>query len=64
MRDIWAEYDPEAAASPHASAVAVGVFGFLLESMLHLVESGRLDEAPAHVPALVTAAERILAPAD
>ena len=63
VRDIWAEYDPEAAASPHASAVAVGVFGFLLESMLHLVESGRLDEAPAHVPALVTAAERILAPA-
>ena len=24
----------------------------LLESMLHLVESDRLDEAPAHVPAL------------
>jgi AcrR family transcriptional regulator len=62
VRDIWAEHDPEAAASPHASAVAVGVFGFLLESMLHLVESGRLDEAPAHVPALVRAAERILAP--
>ena len=64
VRDIWAQCDPEAAASPHASAVAVGVFGFLLESMLHLVESGRLDEAPAHVPALVTAAERILAPSN
>jgi len=64
VRDIWAQHDPEAAASPHASAVAVGVFGFLLESMLHLVESGRLDEAPAHVPALVTAAERILARTD
>jgi len=63
VRDIWAEYDPVAAASPHAYAVAVGVFGFLLESMLHLVESDRLDEARAHVPALVTAAERILAPA-
>jgi AcrR family transcriptional regulator len=62
VRDIWARHDPEAAASPHASAIAVGVFGFLLESMLHLVESGRLEEAPAHVPALVTAAERILAP--
>ncbi len=62
--DIWAEYDPEAAASPQASAIAVGIFGFLLESMLHLVESGRLDEAPAHVPALVSAAERILAPAN
>lgn len=62
--DIWAEYDPEAAASPHASAIAVGLFGFLLESMLHLVESGRLDEAPAHVPALVSAAERIFAPAN
>ena len=64
MCQIWAEYDPEAAASPHASAVAVGVFGFLLESMLHLVESGRLDEAPSHIPALVTAVERMLAPAD
>jgi len=62
VRDIWAEFDPEAAASPYASAVAVGVFGFLLESMLHLVESGRLEEAPAHVPALVSAVERILAP--
>jgi hypothetical protein len=64
VRDIWAQYDPEAAASPHASAVAVGVFGFLLESMLHLVECGRLAEAPAHVPALVRAVERILATAD
>jgi AcrR family transcriptional regulator len=62
VRDIWAEFDPAAAASPYASAVAVGVFGFLLESMLHLVETGRLDEAPAHVPALVSAVERILAP--
>ena len=32
--------------------------------MLHLVETDRLDEAPAHVPALVTAVERMLAPAD
>jgi len=63
VRDIWAEYDPEAASSPQATAVAVGVFGLLLESMLHLVESDRLDEAPAHVPALVTAVERMLAPA-
>ena len=64
VRDIWAEYNPEAAASPQAAAVAVGVFGLLLESMLHLVESGRLAEAPDHVPALVTAVERMLAPAD
>jgi AcrR family transcriptional regulator len=64
VREIWAEYDPAAASAPHASAVAVGVFGLLLESMLHLVESGRLDEAPDHVPALVTAVERMLAPAD
>jgi AcrR family transcriptional regulator len=61
--EIWTEHDPKAASSPQASAVAVGVFGFLLESMLHLVESGRLDEAPAHVPALITAVERMLAPA-
>jgi AcrR family transcriptional regulator len=63
VRDIWAAYDPEAASAPEATAVAVGVFGLLLESMLHLVESDRLDEAPEHVPALVTAVERMLTPA-
>jgi len=61
---LWSDYDSQAATSPQASAVAVGVFGLLLESMLHLVESGRLDEAPSHIPALVTAVERMLAPAD
>ena len=61
---IWNEYDSKAATSPQAAAVAVGVFGLLLESMLHLVESGRLDEAPSHIPALVSAVERMLAPAD
>jgi AcrR family transcriptional regulator len=61
--EIWEAYDPEAAASPQARAVAVGVFGLLLESMLHLVETDQLDEAPAHVPALVCAVERMLAPA-
>ena len=63
VRDIWTAYDPEAASAPQATAVAVGVFGLLLESMLHLVESDRLDEAPAHVPALVNAVERMLTPA-
>src|SRR3954451_15934593 len=48
VRDIWTAYDPEAASAPQATAVAVGVFGLLLESMLHLVESDRLDEAAAH----------------
>jgi len=62
--EIWAEYDPKAASAPQASAVAVGVFGLLLESMLHLVETDRLDEAPSHVPALIAAVERMLAPAD
>ena len=56
--EIWAEHDPQAAKSPQGPAVAVGVFGFLLESMLHLVESGRLDEAPEHIPALVTAGRK------
>jgi AcrR family transcriptional regulator len=63
VTEIWEAYDPEAAASPQATAVAVGVFGLLLESMLHLVETDRLDEAEAHVPALVCAVERMLAPA-
>jgi len=61
--EIWVAYDPVAAATPQARAVAVGVFGLLLESMLHLVETDQLDEAPAHVPALVCAVERMLAPA-
>jgi hypothetical protein len=61
--EIWEAYDSEAAASPQARAVAVGVFGLLLESMLHLVETDQLDQAPAHVPALVCAVERMLAPA-
>jgi AcrR family transcriptional regulator len=63
VTEIWEAYDPEAAKAPQATAVAVGVFGLLLESMLHLVETDRLDEAPAHVPALVCAVERMLAPA-
>ena len=50
---MWAEYDPEAAAARHARAISVGVFGIVTESMVHLVETGRLDEAPEHVPALV-----------
>ena len=62
--EIWVDFDPQAAQAPQAAAVAVGVFGLLLESMLHLVESGRLDEAPSHIPALVKAVERMLAPAD
>jgi AcrR family transcriptional regulator len=62
--EIWADFDSQAAKAPQASAVAVGVFGLLLESMLHLVESGRLDEAPSHIPALVTAVQRMLTPAD
>jgi AcrR family transcriptional regulator len=62
IRDLWAEYDPVAASSPHAAAISVGVFGILFESMVHLAETNRLDEAPSHVPALVTAVDRVLTP--
>jgi AcrR family transcriptional regulator len=62
IRDLWAEYDPEAAGSPHAGAISVGVFGILFESMVHLAETNRLAEAPSHVPALVTAVDRVLIP--
>ena len=64
VRDIWEELDPEAAASPQSSAVAVGIFGLLLESMLHLVETGRLAEAPSHIPALIAVVDRMLSPTD
>jgi AcrR family transcriptional regulator len=62
IRDLWADYDPVAASGPHAGAISVGVFGILFESMVHLAETGRLDEAPSHVSALVTAVGRVLAP--
>jgi hypothetical protein len=62
IRDLWAEYDPEMARSPHASAISVGVFGILFESMVHLAETNRLLDAPSHVPALVTAVNRVLTP--
>ena len=61
IRDLWARTDAEAAASPQAAAISVGVFGILFESMVHLAETNRLDEAPAYVPALVTAIDRVLA---
>ncbi len=59
----WREYDPDAAGKPYAAAIAVGVFGILFESMVHLTESGRFREAPDHVAALVTAVYRVLTPA-
>ena len=61
IRDMWAEYDPVAAAAPQARAVSVGLLGIVTESMVHLVETGRLAEAPEHVPALVVALERVFA---
>lgn len=62
VRDLWAERDPDAAGAPQARAISVGVIGIITESMVHLIETGRLAEAPDHVPALVAAVERILAP--
>ena len=62
IRSLWAQYEPEAASSPHADAISVGVFGILFESMVHLAECNRLHEAPAHVAPLVTAIDRVLGP--
>jgi AcrR family transcriptional regulator len=61
IRDLWAHSDPEAAIGPQAGAISVGVFGILFESMVHLAETNRLGEAPAYVPALVSAIDRVLA---
>src|SRR4029077_8252627 len=38
IRDLWARSDAEAAGSPQATAMSVGVFGILFESMVHLAE--------------------------
>jgi AcrR family transcriptional regulator len=62
IRDLWAEYDAEAANGPYSAAISVGVFGILFETMVHLAETGRLAEAPSHIPALVTAVDRVLTP--
>jgi AcrR family transcriptional regulator len=62
IRDMWAEYDPEAAAAPQARAISVGLLGIVTESMVNLIETGRLGEAPEHIPALVVALERVYAP--
>jgi len=61
IRALWARTDADAATSPQSAAIAVGVFGILFESMVHLAETNRLAEAPAYVPALVTAIDRVLA---
>ncbi len=61
IRGLWSRTDPEAAESPQAAVMAVGVFGILYESMVHLAETNRLTDAPAHVPVLVTAIDRVLA---
>jgi AcrR family transcriptional regulator len=61
IRELWARTDAPAASSPQAAAISVGVFGILFESMVHLAETNRLEEAPAHVPALAGAIDRVLA---
>jgi AcrR family transcriptional regulator len=62
LRSVWSRYDPDAAEAPHAQAISMGVLGIIIESMEHLVETGRLADAPEHVPALVSAVERVFEP--
>lgn len=61
IRGLWARTNPDAANGPQAAVIAVGVFGILYETMVHLAETNRLAEAPVHIPALVTAIDRVLA---
>jgi AcrR family transcriptional regulator len=61
IRGLWSRTNADAANGPQAAVMAVGVFGILYESMVHLAETNRLAEAPAHVPVLVTAIDRVLA---
>ncbi|MET1000504.1 MAG: helix-turn-helix domain-containing protein [Acidimicrobiia bacterium] len=62
LRGMWAEFDPLAANAPEARAISVGLLGIITESMVHLIETDRLSDAPQHVPALVAALERVFAP--
>ncbi len=60
IRDMWAEFDRPAAEGKYAQTISMGVLGIITESMLHLAETGRLSEAPEHVPAVITAVNRVL----
>ncbi|MDZ4825759.1 MAG: TetR/AcrR family transcriptional regulator [Actinomycetota bacterium] len=60
VRDMWAEFDRPAAEGTYAQTISMGVLGIITESMLHLAEGGRLSEAPEHVPAVITAVNRVL----
>jgi AcrR family transcriptional regulator len=60
--EVWSVHEPHAASAPYATSIAVGVFGIMFETMVHLAESGRLWDAPSHIPALVTAVQRVLDP--
>jgi hypothetical protein len=62
IRDVWVDRDPAAAHGAYAPAISVGVFGILFESMVHLAETGHLEDAPSHIPALVTAVNRVITP--
>ena len=61
IRALWARTSPDAAAGPQAAVISVGVFGILFETMVHLAETNHLGDAPALVPVLVTAIDRVLA---
>src|SRR5262249_37543112 len=61
IRDSWSRRDESGAETPHAETIAVGVFGMLFESMMDLVASNHLEEAPSQVPVLVEAIKKVLA---
>jgi AcrR family transcriptional regulator len=63
IRDIWSTHDDGRSTAPDAETIAVGVFGMLFESMVDLIERGRLEEAPARVSVLVEAISKVLATA-
>ncbi len=50
----------EAVRPPTDDAIRAGAVGLLFEPMAHLAETNRLPEAPSHIPALVTAVEKLL----
>jgi AcrR family transcriptional regulator len=45
---------------PTDDAIRAGAVGLLFEPMAHLAETNRLAEAPSHIPALVTAVEKLI----
>ena len=62
IRAGWATVDPIRAAAPEAEMISIGLTGTFNEVMMHVLETGKLPEAPRYVDALVELLYRVFEP--